>query len=220
TNTDIIKIYLNGKSILTSTKNIGYIEFRCLNEIDNRQVGVPYNISIGGGSLGLRNFYVSEKINEDGTEDVYNYILPIEKYFSGTFIGEIFAFSVTNNIYPYNIIKSNAEYMIPIINNTYNYDRVFYGITNTNDITNFIRLTQIEPHPTALPITQTYNGYGFVVIVYPKKWGELTMIKDQNGFVYYDNTEDNQFSKKEIGQFYLYISDTPNNNNSITYTFS
>ena len=73
--------YVDGKLKFIS-KELPEFNFRALDEIKEKQEGVPYNISIGGGTQGLcdmitLNYY---KLPE--------YILPLEKYFAGTFIGE------------------------------------------------------------------------------------------------------------------------------------
>jgi hypothetical protein len=60
---------------------------------------VPYNISLGGGSIGLLetislNYY-----------DISEYILPIEKDYCGTFLGDIKSFKIYNGFIDYNSIQ-------------------------------------------------------------------------------------------------------------------
>ena len=75
-----IHIYVNGKLVLIS-KELPMLQLRKLNDLDSKQQGVPFNISIGGGTQGLCD-----------TVDI-NYmtppseILPLEQEFGGTFIG-------------------------------------------------------------------------------------------------------------------------------------
>lgn len=60
--------------------------FRPLKEDPRKQIGVPYNMSIGGGSIGLK-----EQVTFDGP-DPSDINLIIEEYFSGTFMGNIRSF--------------------------------------------------------------------------------------------------------------------------------
>jgi hypothetical protein len=82
-----IYIYVNGYLKLIS-KELPELILKPLDDTPERQEGVPYNISIGGGTLGL-----TERILLD-YYDRTNYELPLEKNFGGTFIGDIknFAF--------------------------------------------------------------------------------------------------------------------------------
>ena len=57
-----------------------------LNEHKDKQLGVPFNISLGGGSQGL-----IESMTFDG-QDSEDLGLSIEKNFAGTFIGDISQF--------------------------------------------------------------------------------------------------------------------------------
>jgi hypothetical protein len=80
------------------------IDFKALNEIYEKQEGVPYNISIGGGTQGL-----AETIQP-------NYMLnptrvyPLEKYFAGTFIGYISSFKIYDCFMEQKIIENNYKY--------------------------------------------------------------------------------------------------------------
>ena len=81
----IISIYVNDKLVLYS-KELPLLNLRKLNDLYSKQEGIPYNISIGGGTQGLCdtidiNYMTSPKE-----------ILPIEKTFAGTFIGFIKTF--------------------------------------------------------------------------------------------------------------------------------
>ena len=86
------------------TKEIPKINLRELNDLYEKQEGVPYNISIGGGTQGL-----AETIQ-------YNYMLnptrvyPIEKNFAGSFIGYIRSFKIYNCFMEPMIIDSNFKY--------------------------------------------------------------------------------------------------------------
>lgn len=94
--------YVNGKLVFL-TKFLPKINLRELDDLYEKQEGVPYSISIGGGSQGL-----AETIG-------YNYMLnptrvyPIEKYFGGSFIGYISSFKLyASFLEPYEI-EDNAS---------------------------------------------------------------------------------------------------------------
>lgn len=94
-----IKIYVNGFLIFIS-KNIPLFNFKALDDVSQKQETVPYNISLGGGSLGLLetiipNYY---KISE--------YILPIERDFCGSFIGDIKSFKMYDGFIDYSTIQT------------------------------------------------------------------------------------------------------------------
>lgn len=88
-NNDSMRIYLyvNGKLCLMS-KELPIIDLRGLNDLKDKQIGVPYNISLGGGTQGLCDVvYLNyRKLPE--------YVLPLEKEFVGTFIGYIRSFKM------------------------------------------------------------------------------------------------------------------------------
>lgn len=80
-----VYLYVNGMLKLVS-KELPILNLRPLNDLSVRQETVPYVISVGGGTQGL-----SERILLD-FYDITNYELPLEKYFGGTFIGDIKSF--------------------------------------------------------------------------------------------------------------------------------
>lgn len=81
-----IYIYVNEKLKLIS-KEVPILNLREINEYKTKQEGVPYNLSLGGGTMGLCN---SLWLNY---YDNFDYILPLEKYFAGSFLGDIKLFS-------------------------------------------------------------------------------------------------------------------------------
>ena len=92
--------YVNGKLKFIS-KDLPKINLRGLNDTPQRQEGVPYNISIGGGTQGL-----CERIQLD-YYNVSDYVLPLEQHFAGTFIGDIKSFSFTPN----RVVFSASHYL-------------------------------------------------------------------------------------------------------------
>jgi len=105
-----LMFYVNGKLRYVS-KELPRIELRELHELYEKQEGVPYNISIGGGTQGL-----AETIQ-------YNYMLnptrvyPLEKYFAGTFIGYMRSFKMYNCFMEQMTIENN------FINENNNYEQ-------------------------------------------------------------------------------------------------
>ena len=85
----IIVIYVNGK-LKFKSKELPILNFKKLNDMYSKQEGVPFNISLGGGTQGLSDvIYLNyRKLPE--------YELPIEKEFAGTFIGFIKALRIYN----------------------------------------------------------------------------------------------------------------------------
>lgn len=93
-----ILIYVNGFLKLVSQELDGFL-FRPLDDIPEKQEGVPYNISLGGGTLGLL-----ETISLDYYK-VSNHLFPVEKTFCGTFIGDMKSFRFYNGFADYSAIK-------------------------------------------------------------------------------------------------------------------
>ena len=95
-----IYIYVNGFLVFVS-KNIDAFTFKHLDKDDSsKQETVPYNISLGGGTLGLLetilpNYYA-----------ISDYILPIERDFCGTFIGDIKSFKMYGGFVNYSTIRN------------------------------------------------------------------------------------------------------------------
>ena len=80
-----ILFYVNGFLVFIS-KSVEKFNFKALGEVAEKQEAVPYSISLGGGSLGLMetilpNYYA-----------IPDYILPVERDFCGSFMGDIRSF--------------------------------------------------------------------------------------------------------------------------------
>jgi hypothetical protein len=80
--TGVIKMYVNGRLVLKSKDFIG-LRLRSLQTWSDKQQGVPYNISWGGGTQGLLE---SKTFNGPDPEDKS---LLIEENFAGTFLGQL-----------------------------------------------------------------------------------------------------------------------------------
>ena len=77
-----LKFWVNGRMVYRVDDFIG-LQLRALNEYSSKQLGVPYNISWGGGSQGLLESQTF------GGPDPKDQNLDIAKYFAGTFDGEL-----------------------------------------------------------------------------------------------------------------------------------
>lgn len=80
-----ILIYVNGKLVLYS-KELETINFKTLNDVYEKQEGVPFNISLGGGTQGLCD------VVYENYKDTPSYQLYLEKEFGGSFIGYLKSF--------------------------------------------------------------------------------------------------------------------------------
>ena len=75
-----IYIYVNGKLVLVS-RELPMLNLKLLNDLQNKQEGVPFNISLGGGTQGLAEVVYLNYMK------LPEYILPLEKEFGGSFVG-------------------------------------------------------------------------------------------------------------------------------------
>jgi hypothetical protein len=94
--------YVNGK-LKFIVNNFKEVIPKNLDERLDKQQGVPFNISIGGGSQGL-----IESQTFDGP-DASDIGLLIETNFAGTFIGGISKFRLYDEVLPYCVLKNNYE---------------------------------------------------------------------------------------------------------------
>jgi hypothetical protein len=95
-------LYVNGflKHVFNDFKEIIN---RPLYEHVGKQVGVPFNISVGGGTQGLKE---SMTFNGPDPDDKN---LPLETYFAGTFIGEMEGFKMYDKPLTWCEIKNNLN---------------------------------------------------------------------------------------------------------------
>lgn len=94
-----IMIYVNGFLKLVS-KQLDMFDFHGLDDCKEKQEGVPYSISLGGGTLGLL-----EMITPDYYK-VSNYLFPLERDFCGSFIGDIKCFRIYEGFADYSSIRN------------------------------------------------------------------------------------------------------------------
>lgn len=98
-----ISIYVNGYLKFIS-KELPEFDFRALDTADEKQEGVPFNISVGGGTQGLCDSVWLDYYK------AFEKILPIEKNFAGTFIGDLKAFRFYTCQMSYPEIRNNWLY--------------------------------------------------------------------------------------------------------------
>lgn len=96
-----VMIYVNGRLRLVS-KELPLFNFRELDDMSDKQEGVPYNISIGGGTQGL-----SDVIYNEYTK-LPDHVYPLEKEFGGTFEGYFKSFKFYECSINYNNINQNT----------------------------------------------------------------------------------------------------------------
>lgn len=97
------KFYVNGK-LKYITKDLPKLKLRKLNEEDEKQELVSYNISLGGGTQGLAEVIMPNYMK------IYDYLFPLEENFAGTFIGYIKKFRFYNCSMEYKNILNNFKF--------------------------------------------------------------------------------------------------------------
>ena len=98
-----IYIYVNGKLVLVS-KELPMLNLKLLNDLQNKQEGVPFNISLGGGTQGLAEVVYLNYLK------LPEYVLPLEKEFGGSFIGWLKSFKFYTCPLNYNEIVKNYNF--------------------------------------------------------------------------------------------------------------
>lgn len=103
-----ILMYVNGKLVLYS-KEMQTINLRALNDLYEKQEGVPYNISLGGGTQGLAD------VVYENYKDLPEYVLFLEKEFGGSFTGFIKTFKLYTCDQDFTKILANSAYEMSLI---------------------------------------------------------------------------------------------------------
>ena len=93
-----IYVYVNGYLKLVS-KELPEFAFRELDDVYQKQEGVPFNISLGGGTQGLMETIGPDYMNSS------KYILPLERDFGGSFNGDIKTFKLFDCLLNYSTIR-------------------------------------------------------------------------------------------------------------------
>lgn len=98
-----IMFYVNGKLVLVS-KELPIFNFKMLNDLEEKQEGVPFNLSIGGGTQGLSEVVYLNYMK------LPEYVLPLEKEFGGSFIGWLKSFKFYSCQLNYQEIVGNYNF--------------------------------------------------------------------------------------------------------------
>ena len=98
-----LMFYVDGKLVLYS-KEIPTIMLRALNDEYSKQEGVPYNISLGGGTQGLCD------VIYENYKDIPDYVLYLEKEFGGSFNGYFKSFRFYDCDKNFNEIGANIRF--------------------------------------------------------------------------------------------------------------
>lgn len=93
-----LMVYAGGKLVLIS-KELDKLDLRGLNDVNEKQECVPYNISLGGGTQGLLEAIYPDYYNQP------QFIMPLERDFCGTFLGDIKSFKMYCGFLDYLSIK-------------------------------------------------------------------------------------------------------------------
>lgn len=99
------KFYVDGR-LKYITQEVPLLNLRKLQEEDEKQELVAYNISLGGGTQGLCDVIMPDYMR------VYNVLMPLEENFGGTFIGYIKIFRWYNCTMEVMNIRNNYNYEI------------------------------------------------------------------------------------------------------------
>lgn len=100
-----IEIYIDGRLRLIS-EPLPLLALRRLNDLSVRQEGVPFNISLGGGTQGLCDVIYADYMKTP------TQVLPLEKEFGGSFIGYLKTFRFYTCPLDFSQIRANYEYDI------------------------------------------------------------------------------------------------------------
>ena len=98
-----IYFYVDGKLVYI-TKELPNFNFHELNDLYEKQEGVPFNLSLGGGTQGLTETIIKNYMLEPTR------VYPLEENFAGTFIGYMKSFKFYNCGMEYMNIKNNFLY--------------------------------------------------------------------------------------------------------------
>lgn len=98
-----LRFYVNGNLVFISSE-LPKLNLRKLDDLDEKQESVPFNISLGGGTQGLADVILPNYM----IEPYRTY--PLEKHFGGSFIGYFKSFKFYNCNLEYLNINNNFKY--------------------------------------------------------------------------------------------------------------
>ena len=159
-----IYIYVNGYLKFVS-KELPEFNFRELNDFCDKQEGVAFNISLGGGTQGLIESVWFNKMTGS------KHIFPLEQNFAGSFIGDIRSFKFYDCQLQYNQIKNNYLFenkneITPIPEMVKN-NILYYGfdISYEHVITNGVQEPATKELRSKYITTSEYDDAHFYVII-------------------------------------------------------
>ena len=189
-----LKMYVNGRLVMISKEFIG-LQLRALNEWSDKQQGVPFNMSWGGGTQGLLE---SETFGGPDNDDKG---LMLETNFAGSFDGELSQLRFYKK--PLNILELRhnlfvecdrycvtesfgglngcyGEKVIPKVVSKYiNYGKSEDEMFTPPLLDYFYELNVETPIGETLYLT---NTYGYVYVLVPKNFTQFNRIKaGENG---------------------------------------
>ena len=168
-------IYVNGYLKFVS-QELPEFNFVQLNDYCDKQEGVAYNLSIGGGNQGLIESVWYNKY--DGSEHIF----PIEANFAGSFIGDIASFKFYNCQLQYTEILNNYLFEIggEESGESMVKDNIIYYGFNINPENVIVEGKQISSigngNRTLYPAISDYDDARFYV-VYSKKFNGLKPVQ-------------------------------------------
>ena len=173
-----LSFYVNGKLKYFINEFDEFIGKR-LNEYKDKQIGVPFNMSLGGGSQGLL-----ESQTFDGL-DFNDRNLPIETNFAGTFIGGIshFKFNICGLTYDniqnnYNLGLSGMSTTITKAPSGYYYGKISTSYITLNDIDNLSFTLADEIINNYITFSSNTNSYCYILV--PSDFAQPTNFKNSS----------------------------------------
>ena len=137
---------------------------RRLSEYKDKQIGVPFNFSIGGGSQGLIESQTF------GGLDIHDRGLPIEHNFAGTFIGGIEQFKFSICDLNYNDIQNiynlglSGQTVLPKAPSGYYHGKISTSFITLNDIVGLTFTLGNEIINNYTTFSSNTNSYGYVLV--------------------------------------------------------
>jgi hypothetical protein len=137
---------------------------RRLSEYKDKQIGVPFNFSLGGGSQGLIESQTF------GGFDIRDRGLPIERNFAGTFIGGIEQFKFSICDLNYNDIQNNynlglsGQTVLPKAPSGYYHGKISTSFMTLNDVAGLTFTLGNEIINNYATFSSNTNSYGYVLV--------------------------------------------------------
>lgn len=103
----VLSVYLNGLRSL-KVEQIPYIKFRGLITDNSKEIGLPYNIFVGGDSFGLTHSYLFNQLDKQSNQyETVLYEGVLETSYNNSFTGGIQKIRLYNESLSSTKVKSN-----------------------------------------------------------------------------------------------------------------